>query len=109
MITGIEIDLSSVRVNQAGEMSSLVMIMVSSATRTERAFSVRAGSFTTAPVSDATVAIMDHREIEIGEDFVQAACSALGISLEGRELHEMDSSPKVRKFMPAGRKTTYMG
>lgn len=104
----VEVDISSARTNQAGEISGIVIRGKAREETVERRISSDARGIHQGLLADSDVPISEHREIEVSEAFAEAACDAVGFNLEGRTLEELNSTAKVRVFLPVGRKTTYM-
>ena len=101
--TKIEIDLTSARTNQAGEICNVVIRAKSGNEVTEVTFGCDAAGIQRNLSLQNDVAVTDHYNVLVSEAFAQQACKDLGFDLEGRSLEELDSSHKVRKFLPVGR------
>ena len=106
--TKIEIDLTSARTNQAGEISNVVLRAKNADDMTEVTFGCNAAGIQRNLSLPNDVAVTDHYNVMVSEAFATQACKDLGFDLEGRSLEELDSSHKIRKFLPVGRKVTYM-
>lgn len=107
IINTIEFDLSSARENQAGEINGVIVTGRYEDDSKKITIGSDANGLFMADGNrnpSETNAVTDYISVEISEDFAEKTAAAIGFDLEGRKLQEINSTPRIRRFMAYGRR-----